>query len=293
MSSAEIRELAVATDTELARIFGELGTAEARLHSLRHTLSRNGLIDYQRRDFTERAEELESHIADLNAASLPLSALYLEHGWTRAFLVNNSSGHVHRDMHCSTCFPTTSYMWLPAYSGSDEEQIIEAAGERACTICYPDAPVEVLSRPSRMKSDEDVSREEREAEKAARREEARSKALIDPDTDELVRDADNRELRTERAARNAASRYLQDLAIYNHFHPVAQDDLAMPPHPTTEDWRTAIFRIATSLAAKHDQDYDEVMFDLASRATRASDMRSLVKTYDTPLTVDIIYGLLG
>lgn len=57
-------------------------------------------------------------------------------GWTRAFLVNNSNGHVHSSMQCSTCTPTTRFHWVTEYSDSTEDEIVAAAGERACTVCY-------------------------------------------------------------------------------------------------------------------------------------------------------------
>lgn len=76
----------------------------------------------------------------------PLDALYNEHRWTRAFLVDNTNGHVHRNRSCSTCFITTSYYWVIDFSGKDEAEIVDAAGERACTVCYPSAPVESLQK---------------------------------------------------------------------------------------------------------------------------------------------------
>lgn len=44
-------------------------------------------------------------------------------------------------MSCSTCFPTTQFGWVTEFSGKDEAEIVAAAGEGACTVCYPSAPV--------------------------------------------------------------------------------------------------------------------------------------------------------
>jgi hypothetical protein len=60
-------------------------------------------------------------------------------GWTRAWAVPN--GHVHQSTACSTCFPTTRFGWLSQVSGMNEAEIVAQAGERACTRCYPSAPV--------------------------------------------------------------------------------------------------------------------------------------------------------
>lgn len=107
-----------------------------------------------------------------------MNAVYLEEKWNRAFLVKNANGHVHKSRSCSTCFESTEFAWLTDFSGADETEIVEAAGEMACTVCYPSAPAEVLNRPSTIVNEEKVAKEaaraEREAKKAER--EAKRKA---------------------------------------------------------------------------------------------------------------------
>jgi hypothetical protein len=110
-------------------------------------------------------------------------------GWTRAFLaVTNGKGHVHSSMNCSTCNKgeqRTQFSWMVDYSGHTEEEIVEAAAERACTVCYPSAPVEVLERPTKMFTEDEVAaqkaREEREAKKAAAAAKKAAKAITDTD----------------------------------------------------------------------------------------------------------------
>lgn len=70
--------------------------------------------------------------------------------WTRAFLVHNGNGHVHKSRSCSTLRPTTSLLWVTSYSGKNESEVIEDAGESACTVCYPNAPVDTRNRPSKI-----------------------------------------------------------------------------------------------------------------------------------------------
>lgn len=101
----------------------------------------------------------------------PLDEEYERRGrWNRAFLVTNAQGHVHKSMHCSTTYPTTQYHWVTEFSDHSEEEIVAAAGERACTVCYPSAPVGVKG--TRMftpdEQEKQRAREEREAKKAAR-----------------------------------------------------------------------------------------------------------------------------
>lgn len=118
-------------------------------------------------------EGLLTEIRGLDAKMSVGEEEYARRGrWTRAFLVSNANGHVHRNMECSSCFPTTRYTWLTEYSGGTEEKIVNDAGKQACTVCYPSAPVDVLSRPSKIEApDKKAAREERErkaAEKAAK-----------------------------------------------------------------------------------------------------------------------------
>lgn len=112
---------------------------------------------YQRPDleraakYTATAAEFHAVNAAIRAEMAPFNAEFTNRGgWTRAFLVTNSGGHVHRDMSCSTCFVTTQYAWMVDYSGKDEAEIVDAAGEIACTVCYPSAPVSVLGQPTKM-----------------------------------------------------------------------------------------------------------------------------------------------
>lgn len=89
-------------------------------------------------------------------------------GWTRAYKVLNSNGHVHTSMDCSTCFATTRFGWLPQVSGLDESEIVDMAGEGACTICYPSAPAigpNTLYTP--VEAAERAARAAEKAEKAA------------------------------------------------------------------------------------------------------------------------------
>jgi hypothetical protein len=97
-------------------------------------------------------------------------------GWTRAFLVTD--GHVHKTRQCSTCnkgeYPT-EFSWMIDYSGKTEAEIVEAADERACTVCYPSAPVaKKVGKPDLSKSKMFTPEEKERA--AAREEAARKKA---------------------------------------------------------------------------------------------------------------------
>jgi hypothetical protein len=101
-------------------------------------------------------------------------------GWNRYYLVVASNGHVHSSTHCSSCFVTTQFMWLTELSGKSHEELVEMAGERACTVCFPEAPVDVTKRPSMLKYDVEAreAKAKRDAELEAKRADKLAKALL-------------------------------------------------------------------------------------------------------------------
>lgn len=153
-------------------------------------------------------------------------------GWTRAFLaITNGGGHVHNGMNCSTChngLEPTRFGWFPQYSGKPEAEIVEDAGERACTTCYPTAPVSVLSRPTKFFSEDEKAkakaREEREAKRAA----AKAEVRVLPWTESGLRGLRTveKEFKTLRGATNALAGELISLCWYGPSHPSATGWLA-------------------------------------------------------------------
>ena len=154
----------VEIDTKLAEVYGRRFTlVMRRVHLLES--AKHAYTDRRRDELKAQAEALLPEIEKLDAELRPLEAQYT--GWTRAFVV--PEGHVHRSMNCSTCYPTTAFGWVTDMSGSTEAEIIEAAGSRACTVCYPNAPVDAPA--GRIFHATEVAaqaaREERAAKKAA------------------------------------------------------------------------------------------------------------------------------
>lgn len=160
-------------------------------------------------------EELRHKIGMHSAEMTRYEQEYDRRGrWTRAFIVTNANGHVHSSMNCSTCRPTTRYAWVTDYSGKSEEEIVSAAGERACTTCYPSAPVDVRNSPTRIFTPEERERQQAREERARAREEREqaraSKAVTAPDGSELkLAGRWGEVIRTETTAR---SRYVEILA---------------------------------------------------------------------------------
>ena len=190
------------------------------------------------------AAEQEEIRETKEAEMAPLNAEFVRRGgWTRAFLVVTSGiGHVHKSQSCHTCYPTTQFHWMTAYSGKDEVEIVGDAGERACTICYPSAPAEVLNRPTKMFTKDE------EAKAAARDERAAAKAakaaleVIDPATGTVL-------FKTERGATNEIASQLGSWFSY-------------------EDTRYLdyAFSVADALAAKQGVEVTGLWGDLLSKA---------------------------
>lgn len=123
---------------------------------------------------------LHTEIAEISKEAVPFNAEYASRPWTRAWIVTSSEGHVHNTMDCSTCNKVylkqdgtysdpTEFGWLPQVSGLDEAEIVDLAGEAACTVCYPSAPVVSLSQPNLLDTAERLAlKAARTAEKDAK-----------------------------------------------------------------------------------------------------------------------------
>lgn len=85
-------------------------------------------------------EEATAKLAEATATLKTAESHY--GGWSRFFLVQNTNGHIHSSMHCSTCRWDTSFGWLTELSGLTEAEAVEEYGEILCSICFPSAPVE-------------------------------------------------------------------------------------------------------------------------------------------------------
>lgn len=211
-------------------------------------------------------------------------------GWTRAFLVVGSNGHVHSSMHCSTCFATgydgagnwregTKYHWVTELSGHDEAEVVEAAGERACTVCFPSAPIEVLKRPTRLFTPDEVeaqrAREERQAAAAKRKADKIAKALTNDGSEFKIewvevsggwdRDPVTRQdthvvrprPRSERfKTEQAATQWLVQQMIYERFY---------DNHEPNDSQRAAWDSIVTAIAAKHDKTVEQVRAEIEKK----------------------------
>lgn len=199
-------------------------------------------------------------------------AFRIRGGWNRAFLVANANGHVHSSTSCSTCRPTTQYAWMADYSGTDEDAIVADAGYRACTTCYPTAPVgDQRSLPTKMLTNEgkqdEASREKGRATQSAKK--AKADANAPTSTGETLTIADGMSrypetLKTERTARSWAINGVLEEASFVAYR--EQFDEASTDFPGSTVNRSSRDVIVQSLANKHGTDTDGIRDKLRQKA---------------------------
>lgn len=234
-------------DTLLAPLEYEIAKQEARAASYRQAAARYGADTANGAYYEGQAQEADALREAAAVKAAPLHGEFAARGgWTRAFLVTNHGGHVHNSMACTTCFATTAFEFLPQVSGMDEAQIVDLAGERACTVCYPSAPVDVLARATRLfsksEAEAQAAREQRDAKRA-------EKAAA------TVTGEDGRVLyKTVRGATNAVAQALSDLCWYGE------------SHPSANEWKTEVETVRAALARKGvEYDYDAVLTRVRKR----------------------------
>jgi hypothetical protein len=254
-----INDPTTATPSEIDEQLAKLGIKQAgatdtvtRLTARVQRLVNEGMHAYAT-ELRPRIEQARQTIAECEAAARPLDAEFERRGgWTRAWLVLNTGGHVHRTMACRTCFPSTQFAWLTQLSGHDETEIVDQAGKAACTECYPSAPVEVRNRPSRIKTPDQLARETEKAERAKAK---AAKAITAPDGTPLHTEGYG-QIDTEFTARRsyadalAYARYLSRADIVRHRNTIAA-------------YREDAQLILAALAAKHGRTEDDLRAELA------------------------------
>jgi hypothetical protein len=230
--------LADVTAATPAEIDGHLARLDARRSQLLYTLAklretvlrrtRDKVVTafYGKTDaeLAEMIKTAEAELTDVTYLAHPLESEYQDRGgWARYYLVDG--GHLHYDVSGFRCSrqPTTSHYWMTEFSGQDSADVIAQAGERVCTVCFPDAPVNPRPAAGRFMTPA-------EAEKAAYTEDQRRKAaakkaaeLRTPDGQPLIVGHWNDRLRTERAAWNWLMRTAESFAYNGESH---RDDTA-------------------------------------------------------------------
>jgi hypothetical protein len=198
----------VEIDTALANLYNEKFDLEMKIDSYRRSIEVYAEREYYasaKSKAEAKVRELVLEVGEVLKKKRVLEDKYT--GWSRAFLVSNTNGHIHSSMDCATCFDTTRYVWLTDLSGQDRLEIAGLAGEKACSVCYPDAPSEYFARKCQLEDPAVVkAREERAEAKAVREAKRLAVGVFNPDGSAVkVRSSYGGryldELKTERTAR--------------------------------------------------------------------------------------------
>jgi hypothetical protein len=210
----------VEIDSKLAELYYGKYDLENEIANLRSRIEIYAEREYYARSKAQVESKLEKVLEDYKVLLASIQILNKKYtGWSRAFLVSNSNGHIHASQDCSTCFPSTRYIWLTDLSGQDRLEIAGLAGEKACSVCYPDAPSEYFARKCQLEDPAVVkAREERAVAKAEREAKRIAVGISNPDgSNLLVRNWwDNlgykENLKTERTARIWVKNHIVALA---------------------------------------------------------------------------------
>jgi hypothetical protein len=189
-------DLKAATPVEIDTELGRIGTEMAKQYAIIDRAERTIAME---RKYTSPAGTVNQRRIDqcqglINAAGSELSRLMVERspfeaefvgrgGWTRYYLVDNDNGHVHYDASNRRCSrtPSTTHIWLVDHSGRQAEDLVEDAGCRACTVCFPWAPMDTLKRPTIFYTPSEIEKQNRAAEKATKRAAREAKTITNPD----------------------------------------------------------------------------------------------------------------
>jgi hypothetical protein len=114
-------------------------------------------------------DQLTALMEKLWDAIVEAEDVWRQHRWTRWFPCLNADGHVHSTLRgCPTVRWDTQMGWATELSGTPIEAAVQmppvGLGPRLCSVCFPEAPVE------HCRSLRDITRAERDAERAARAE---------------------------------------------------------------------------------------------------------------------------
>lgn len=191
----------VEIDTALAGLYNEKSRLESMVDSRRRQIAYYEKHEYYARQQEKAEAEVRELVLEVSEVLKKIRVLEAKYtGWSRAFLVVNANGHIHSSTSCATCYDTTRYVWITDLSGKERLEIAGLAGEKACSVCYPDAPSEYFLRKCQIEDPAVVkAREERAEAKAIREAKRLAVGIWNPDGSVV------------KVHRTYASKYLEEL----------------------------------------------------------------------------------
>lgn len=236
---------------------GDIKQAFSEFRNKKHTNSSDKKLAEEWEHFNKEADK------NINLYT-KLENIYQRRGaWNRAYLVPD--GHLHKSMDCSTCNKgdtKTKFQWMTDYSAKSEKEIVDAAGYRACTTCYPSAPIgDENTLPSKMMTKEEEARAkeqaERKAELAKKKVDAANKAPTASGQPLTARIGRYKE--TFKTERSASQWYVAGVADG-------------PPRDEKEakNLKDVRYKIIYNLALKHDRSINDLKAEMDKKAEAKS-----------------------
>jgi len=270
----------VAVDTALAAVYQEKFELERQVDRLRQRVEYYQDNSYYANKIPQVESEIRELVEKLGEVIKEvrrLEAFYT--GWSRAYLVSNTNGHIHSSTDCSTCFIDTRFVWLTDLSGQDRLEIAGLAGERACSVCFPDAPSEYFLRKCQLEDPAVVkAREERNAAKAVREAKRIAIGITNPDGSPVkVRRQLSKYLEELKTERTAQIWLVDSLLWIAEFNEVKQSHQVEWKAILEEDVEIVLI----ALAFKRGQEVEEVRAELQAKVAKkiVQRQRELEKWY--------------
>lgn len=236
-TKATIRKVAQHVDETIMAYHADLVPLQARLDRQERAAKNSADRGDTRaaEHYAERAKTIEIAMDEIRVNLRPLYTLADAGNWARYVVV--PGGHVHRP-ECSTLYPRTVRYWIPEYSGADEAELVEAAGDHACTVCFPSAPV---NRPTtiRLLVEEREAREAEARAKAEKLAQARTEAILDEDGHVAYK--------TQRAAENALGYEIQTAASFASYYAIQGGVYGVPESPNPESHEEQLDRLGDTI----------------------------------------------
>lgn len=257
------KELAKATDAKIAQVQKERVLIMGKINVLGYK------VKHYRRP--EDEAEFDAVIAQNNALEAEyakLRKIYLEHRWSRFYLVAGPRGHIHSSMDCHSCYPDTEFFWLPELSGDTEDEAVAAEGEILCTFCFPSAPVAWTEGIGRRTKEQ---RDAKDAEKAARAAAKAEKSLtLDgsivsisaPRNDGIERHGDYKDFKTYKAAEIWAVEAIAKQRVMDA--KISRYGVWFPDAYTVQNLSTVL----EMMAAKKQVTVEQILADLEKRIAK-------------------------
>lgn len=169
--------LAQAIDSELLENGLIIVANEMRRAAIQKRLHNKYLTDEQINEMAAEYERAIDAWHEANRAYAALESVHRAYNWNRAWIV--SGGHVHKvERGCPGFKANTTAHLLPQCSALTEDEIVDLAGERACTHCFPSAPVDKLAQPSKLFALDEAEKAERKAERLTKAQEREDKKVV-------------------------------------------------------------------------------------------------------------------